>query len=147
MKIRANVGGAFELSRDQVRKRFEECAKLSALVATAKCSLDHTAELLDAGVRSKAGILKGLEAVHKMAVAAKNEFWTPEDRNPYAVEKGTKEMMAKVSKAAKDGKIDDKTAARISKSMKTLGPKVQEIWQKRDHWMCSIREHENVVKS
>jgi hypothetical protein len=146
MKVKAKLGDIGVLTRSQVQERFDRCVKLSTIVATTKCSLDHTANLLDAGARGKAAILKGLEEVHQAALVAKQKLWMPDDRTPYVLEKGSKELISKVQKASKDGKIDDKTAARISKSVRTLIPKVDDLWAKRHHWECKIRDWEEVEK-
>lgn len=144
MKMKAKIGAGYQVTRTELKKRMSDCAKLATLVERARCSLDRTGDLIEAGARGQGAITKGLKDAHEVALTIKNEFWMPDDKTPYTIEKATKELIGKVTKAGKHGKIDDKTAARLTKSMKTLAPKLADIWDKRAHWHCTVRDYEEI---
>lgn len=139
--MKKRMGDIYDyLSKTQVEERMDQCRKLSRQLEKVSCSLDAAGDVLDSTAPTHFGVTRPLERVRDAAIAIKVKFWQPADQSAYAVEKGARDMINRVVK----GPIDEKTAARYKKSIKTLKEKAAILEEASARW-CKLRHYETVA--
>ncbi len=140
MKKRIGQSSLYDyLTADQVRKRIDECGRLSRELEKVSCSLDAASELLSTPSPGHGGVTKAIEKAMNAAITIKTKFGQPGDSTAYSVEKGARDLIDRVIK----GPIDAKTATRLKKSIATLKIKATKL-EDSSNWWCRLRHYENV---
>ena len=139
--MKKRMGDLYDyLSKKQVEERMDQCRRLSRELEKVSCSLDAASDVLDSTAPTHFGVTRALERARDAAINIKIKYWQPGDQSAYAVEKGARDMIGRVAK----GPIDEKTAARYKKSIKTLKEKAKKLEEGASHF-CRLRHFETVA--